>query len=217
MEDSGPTTPLSSCFGGKSEMRATVGLIGDPVKHSASPAMQSAAFAYHGLGEKYVLWPTPLAELPERIAALRSPGMRGANVTLPHKTSVLALLDDVDATVKAVGAANTIVQDTPGHLCGLNTDTQGFLRALQSVEYDPRGCSALVLGAGGAARAVVYALLSAGVRSLVVANRTGERAQRLVADMVALHPQAQLQPIALDQVALVSALARVDILINATS
>jgi shikimate dehydrogenase len=113
-------------------MIASVGLIGDPVAHSVSPAMQNAAFARYGLAESYVLWPTPAAELPRRIATLRESPLRGANVTIPHKTAVIALLDELEPTAAAIGAVNTIVRTPEGRLRGLNTDVLGFMRGAGS-------------------------------------------------------------------------------------
>lgn len=199
-------------------MIASVGLIGDPVAHSLSPAMHNAAFVYHGLADRYTLWPTPAAGLAERVAALRAAGMRGANVTLPHKTAVLPLLDSCDALAEAVGAVNTIVRQADGRLHGSNTDVPGFLQALATTGFRPEGRAAVVLGAGGAARAVAYGLVDAGVDSLVVANRSPERAEELLADVLATSvADPYLRAVTLDDPALHELLAEADLLINATS
>lgn len=196
----------------------TVGLIGDPVAHSVSPAMHNAAFAHYELPERYALWPTPAAALAHRLTALRAAGMRGANVTLPHKTAVIGLLDELDPVAAAVGAVNTIVRLPDGRLRGLNTDVAGFLRALAQAGIDPAGRAVVVLGAGGAARAVGYGLITAGVESLVVANRTVARAAALVDDLrAATGSRSRLRAIALDDAALGAALAAAEVLINATS
>ena len=126
-------------------MIASVGLIGDPVSHSLSPAMHNAAFVWYDLPDRYTLWHTPAAALPERINMLRAEGMRGANVTLPHKLAVVPLVDQVDSVVEAVGALNTIVREADGRLRGLNTDVPGFLRALQAAAFAPQGRRAVVL------------------------------------------------------------------------
>lgn len=199
-------------------MMARVGLIGDPVAHSVSPAMHNAAFAYHGLHEIYALWLTPAAELGARVGALRAEGMIGANVTIPHKTAVVPLLDVIDPVVDGVGAANTIVRGVDGRLRGLNTDVGGFLRALATTGFDPRDRAVVMFGAGGAARGVGYGLIRAGVRSLVVANRTVERAEALLADLLAT---SEAEPFLLaidpqhDDVR--AAIAEADLLVNATS
>ncbi len=197
-------------------MITTVGLIGDPVAHSVSPAMHNAAFAAHGMDEQYVLWHTPAATLPERIAQLRAPGIRGANVTVPHKTAVMSLLDTVDINAQAIGAVNTIVRDAGGRLHGLNTDASGFARALEHGGYGARGGAAVVLGAGGTARAVVYALGHVGIGSLVIANRTLARAQVLVHDMQA-QTKVRVRPLALVDAALPKAIAQADLLVNTTT
>lgn len=199
-------------------MIASVGLIGDPVAHSVSPAMHNAAFMYHGLHEKYVLWPTPAADLAQRVAAVRIAGMRGANVTLPHKTAIVPLLDAIDPVVEGVGAANTIVREPDGRLRGLNTDVGGFLRALVATGFEPQGRAVVLLGAGGAARGVGYGLIQAGIRSLVVANRTVERAEALLADVLAT-TDADPYLLAIDpqHVDFRAAIAEADLLVNATS
>jgi shikimate dehydrogenase len=199
-------------------MIASVGLIGDPVGHSLSPALQNAAFIDHGLPDSYVLWHTPAAELEQRIAGLRAEGMRGANVTLPHKTAVVSLVDTLDPMAQAVGAVNTIVRQPDGRLHGTNTDIQGFLRSLTVVDFIPAGRSVVVLGAGGAARAVVYGLLHAGVQALTIANRTPERAETLLSDALAtVDTDPFLLALALDDPDLRQAIAEADAVINTTS
>ncbi len=197
-------------------MLPTVGLIGDPVAHSVSPAMHNAAFAALGIDEEYILWHTPAPTLPERIAQVRAPSIRGANVTLPHKTVVMPLLDAVDAHAQAIGAVNTVVRDAAERLHGLNTDAPGFARALAYAGYTARGGSAVVLGAGGAARAIVYALLKDGIGEVLVANRTAARADALVRDMQP-HASVSLHALALDDAALNKALAQADLLVNTTT
>lgn len=154
-----------------------VGLIGWPVEHSVSPAMHSAAFGALGLDWRYVALPTEPAGLETTIVRLREIGFRGANVTVPHKQAVMSSLDEITPDARAIGAVNTIiVQD--GKLVGHNTDSGGFLGALQGAGFEPAGRRALVLGAGGAARAVAYALAQAG-SAIVVCNRTAQRAAEL--------------------------------------
>ena len=160
----------------------TVGIIGYPLGHSISPAFQQAAFDYYGMDARYVVWETPAEGLTQRIQSLRAPHVLGANVTVPHKEAVRSRLDTLSETAQRTGAVNTIVNppDSSG-LDGHNTDVPGFLRALkENGGFDPRGKRVLLLGAGGAARAVAYALSSVGVASLTIANRTVERAQRLI-------------------------------------
>jgi shikimate dehydrogenase len=158
-----------------------LGVAGWPVAHSRSPAMHNAALAAAGLtGWRYVKLPLPTARFAETVRALPAAGFRGLNVTIPHKEAALALADEATETAAAVGAANTLTFLPSGAIHADNTDVPGLLEALP---VDPAGRTALVLGAGGAARAAVYALRGAGAADVHVWNRTRERAERLVADL----------------------------------
>ena len=159
----------------------TVGLMGWPVEHSVSPAMHNAAFEALHLPWHYSLLPVPPGEVRSVLAQIRELGWRGINVTVPHKQAVMPYLDSLTAAGRAIGAVNTIsVQD--GCLIGHNTDGDGFLAALKEVGFDPSRRAVLVLGAGGGARSVVYALALAGC-AVTLHNRTEERAARLVRDL----------------------------------
>ncbi len=164
-------------------LRVTTGLIGGPsIARSLSPAMHRAAFAYYGLDEAYALWPLDEGAVAAQVSALRMPSMRGANVTIPHKAAALRLVDELgrEPDVKALYALNTIVRRDDGSLLGLNTDVAGFVRALRQAGFEPRGVDAVLLGAGGAARAAAWGLAAAGVRSLTVVNRSRERGHELL-------------------------------------
>jgi len=195
------------------------GVIGDPVSHSRSPALHNAAFAHLGIAARYELWPTTAADLAARVQSLRAPQMFGANVTLPHKIAVLPLLDQLDADAAAIGAVNTIIRADDGLLIGANTDAPAFLAALrEDAGYEPAGQSAVVLGASGAARAAAVALVGAGVAQLVVANRTPERAEELLADVLAgTDRDPQLFALGRDDAALPGLLADATLIVNATS
>lgn len=174
-----------------------IGLIGYPVAHSASPRMQGAAFASVGLDWQYELWNTPLDELQARVKMIRECNdIGGANVTIPHKQNVFPLMDEITPHARAIGAVNTIIKtqtsgvtqnlrglQNPGGLCQLlgdNTDWLGFLADLRYHGVQPEAVQqALVLGAGGSARAIVYALASCGVQVCVL-NRDPARAWQLV-------------------------------------
>jgi shikimate dehydrogenase len=160
-----------------------IGLIGHPVRHSVSPVFQQAGFDALGLPFCYEAWDTPAADLPERIASLRDGDRIGANVTVPHKEAVIELLDHVTDEAAAVGAVNTIVRDRL-RLVGHNTDIDGFLDALR-IEggFDVCGARVCIFGAGGAARAVVFALLHNGAASITLHNRTTARSEALVAEL----------------------------------
>jgi shikimate dehydrogenase len=158
------------------------GLIGDPVGHSLSRVMHHAAFTELGINADYALWETPLALLEGRVAALRGENMLGANVTVPHKQAVIPYLDDLSATARRAGAVNTIIP-RDGELRGDNTDVYGFARALAEVIDPGEVRRAVVVGAGGASRAVLVALQDAGVDEIVLVNRTLARAEEMVADL----------------------------------
>jgi shikimate dehydrogenase len=166
-----------------------VGLIGHPVEHSLSPAMHNSAFAVLGLNWCYLPLPVLPEQLGEAVAGLRALGFVGANVTVPHKQAVMPYLDEVTPEAQAIGAVNAIV--VREGFIGYNTDWQGFLTALSEGGFDPQDKRAVVLGAGGAARAVVYALAHARAQ-VTVLNRTPARAQALVQDFSPLFPSRSL-------------------------
>jgi shikimate dehydrogenase len=191
-----------------------VGLIGYPVKHSLSPAMHNSAFAASGLNWCYVPLPVIPERLGEAIAGLRALGFVGANVTVPHKEVVMSYLDDVTPEAQAIGAVNTIVV-REGELIGYNTDGQGFLTALSEGSFDLHGKQAVVLGAGGAARAVVYALAQAGTQ-VTVLNRSPVHAQGLVQDFSPLFPALSLRALPLTWQALEEWTTEAHLLVNTT-
>lgn len=155
-----------------------VALLGHPVQHSLSPLMHNAAFAAGGQNLVYLAFDVEPGDLVAALAGLKALGFRGANVTVPHKEAVIPYLDVVDPVAARIGAVNTIVNEDRC-LKGYNTDGSGFLRSLEEAGFDPAGKRAVILGAGGAARAVAFALATAGCGSLVLANRTPERATEL--------------------------------------
>ena len=147
-----------------------LGVLGWPVAHSRSPAMQNAALAAVGLsGWRYQLLPVPPALFIETVRALPSAGFRGANVTIPHKHAALAAATAPTERARAIGAANTLLFEPDGAIRADNTDAPGLIASLP---FPVAGRSALVLGAGGSARAAVWALLDAGADPVFVWNRT---------------------------------------------
>lgn len=162
-------------------MTRVCGVIGQSLRHSISAVFQQAAFDALGLDVSYHAWELAPDELTGHLARLRQPDALGSNVTIPYKLAVLPFLAQRDGLVDKVGAANTLVNEQ-GSLTGHNTDVGGFLRALSTDgAFDPTGTEALLLGAGGAARAVAVALLTAGVTRLWIANRHRQRADELAA------------------------------------
>ncbi len=192
---------------------ASVFLIGDPVAHSLSPAMQNAAFAALGLPHRYELLRTEEGDLPATIERLRGEDVLGANVTIPHKERVARLLDATEEEALRIGAVNTIFKRA-GALRGDNTDGIGFAAALAERALEVAGRRVLVLGAGGAARACVGQLLRAGA-SVAIANRTPSRAQALRAAMRDLPATGGALSVAAWPGP--DALARYDVLVNATA
>jgi shikimate dehydrogenase len=158
-----------------------LGVLGWPVAHSLSPTMQNAALEAAGLaGWHYQLLPVPPALFAETVTALPAAGFRGANVTIPHKEAALALATGAADRARAIGAANTLLFGDDGGIWADNTDAPALIHALQR-QIDIRASSALVLGAGGSARAAVWALSDAGAGDVRIWNRTPQRAGELAA------------------------------------
>lgn len=161
-------------------MTKHIALIGYSLKHSISPLFQQAALDFYDLDVEYEVWETNPTQLAAAVGELRYPRNLGANVTIPFKEEVLNFIDELDVVADDIGAANTIVKEDTA-LVGYNTDAPGFLRALrEDGKFDPLGKGAMILGAGGAARAVCHALLAAGVSVLTLVNRSPDRAGELV-------------------------------------
>jgi len=169
------------------------GLFGYPVGHSFSPAMHNAALRALGINWVYIAFAVQPAHLPAAVAAIRALDMPGANITVPHKEAVLHLLDEVSEAARLAGAVNTVVH-RDGVLFGDNTDGRGFLRAIAEAGFKPRGRTVVIIGAGGAARAVGTALAGAGAKRFVLVNRTLERAQQLGDLLASLGPEVRVFP-----------------------
>ncbi len=196
-------------------MTKRAGIIGFPVSHSVSPALQQAAFDYHGIEARYEYWETTPEALAERMASLRDPGVLGAQVTVPHKQEALAFVDAMSDDVRALGAVNVIANNN-GTLAATNTDVTGFVRALrEDAGADLRGKRVLLLGAGGAARAIVLGLAREGIASLAIANRTAQRARDVAA--VAAGMVSRIEAIPLSPEALASEAADADLIVNSTT
>jgi len=159
---------------------ALCGILLHPAGHTRSPAMHNAAFAHAGIDAVYLAFDVPPTRLGAAVAGARALGVRQLAISIPHKEAVGAHLDEVDETARRIGAVNTVTW-RDGRLVGSNTDWLGVVRALESVR-PLAGARAVVLGAGGAARAAVYGLLARGAR-VVVLNRTPERARALAAEL----------------------------------
>lgn len=166
-----------------------VGIFGDPVVHSLSPAMHNAAFEAMGLDYVYVPFHVKLdnnADLKKAVDGIRAMNIRGVNVTIPHKEKVAKFLDDLHESAEYVGAVNTIVNDN-GRLIGYNTDVYGYINGLEAdlelqgiKDFSLRGKKAVILGAGGSARAILAGLYLEGFDSVIIANRDVKRARKLI-------------------------------------
>ncbi|HUG96445.1 MAG TPA: shikimate dehydrogenase [Nitrososphaera sp.] len=188
-------------------------IIGDPIQHSLSPGMQNAAFAAAGLNCTYIAFRVPANELKESVESLRSINVSGFNITVPHKVEVMKYLDELDASAKKAAAVNT-VNNIEGIFRGYNTDIDGFIKPLRKRHVDFQGMRVLVLGAGGAARAVVAALAQeGGIARVIIANRDAQRAGELASIGSGLGLKCETLP--LDKAQEVS--AECDMIVNATT
>ncbi len=189
-------------------------LIGDPVEQSLSPPIHNAAFRALGLNCAYVALRVPKQFLTDAIGGIRALNIAGFNITTPHKIGIVGLLDELDESASLVGAVNTVKNDR-GKLIGFNTDGEGALRALKEKVGSVRGKEVVLLGAGGAARAIAFSLSKAGAR-LTIANRTVPRAKAL-ASTIGQKLGMEVKVASLNRAELTGALKNADVLINATS
>lgn len=172
-----------------------LGIIGYPVAHSISPVMHNEAFKNQQMNCHYGAFSVDPANLKAAIEGIRALGLLGVNVTIPHKEAVIPLLDEVAPTAKQLGAVNTIV-NRGGRLIGYNTDGWGFISSLEEAGVRPAGLNAVVLGAGGAARAVAVHLALAGVATLTLSNRTSSRAEALAETVKQAAPDLPVKAVA---------------------
>lgn len=193
-----------------------VGLLGWPVEHTISPAMHNAAFLAAGLNWRYVPLPVRPGRVAQAMSGLQALGFAGCNVTIPHKRAVMEHLDHASDQAQAIGAVNTVVIKPDGRMLGDNTDAAGFLRSLVESGFHPQRRRAMVIGAGGSARAVANALASVGT-SITIVNRTLSRAESLVADLSSLYPSLPILSRRLTPAVLCQEILSNHLLVNATS
>ena len=158
-----------------------LGIIGYPIDHTLSPVMQTAALKAAGLGYSYIALSIQKGRLIFAVDGLRALDFRGVNVTIPHKSIIIPMLDALDADAKAIGAVNTVVNDG-GRLTGYNTDVTGFLKALSEVNFMPEDCNATVLGAGGSARAVIWGLCKRNAARIAIGVRNPDKYKSIIED-----------------------------------
>jgi shikimate dehydrogenase len=184
------------------------GLLGWPVAHSRSPVIHNHWLAQYGIPGRYVLFPVPPEKLEAAVRGLSALGLRGCNVTTPHKQAIFPLLDRVDDLARRIGAVNTVVVEQDGTLTGFNNDGNGFIQSLRDADpqWRPDAGPITVLGAGGAARAVVASLAAQGAREIRVTNRTRDKAEEIadaIGSVVKVVPWEQREE-ALDDIALLA-------------
>ena len=186
-------------------------LLAYPAGHSISPTMHNAAFEHLGLPFHYQALEVAPENLSDAMDKLREPQVAGSNVTVPHKQAVIPYMDSLSDVAKQIGAVNTII-NTNGKLHGHNTDASGYLRSLQDIHFSPEGKSVVMIGAGGAARAVLYALLEAKASEVFIWNRTVEKATSLAEDFATL---GKISAVTTDN--LKEAIRNCQLLVNTTS
>ncbi|WNF21795.1 shikimate dehydrogenase [Mesobacillus jeotgali] len=160
-------------------MKKLFGVIGDPIAHSMSPAMHNDLFELYGIDAVYLPFHVSKGNLEAAVKGLKALGVSGFNVTIPHKTDIIPYLDKVDPLARAIGAVNTVKNEN-GLLVGYNTDGPGFVKGLESMAADLASRSALIIGAGGAARAIYFSMAQAGIEKIDIYNRTTDKAEELV-------------------------------------
>ncbi|MGI9554060.1 MAG: shikimate dehydrogenase [Thermodesulfobacteriota bacterium] len=194
------------------------GIFGHPIEHSLSPVMQNNAFSELDLDSVYVAFDVPPPSLSEAVSAIRALGISGINVTVPHKEAIMAHLDEISTDAMLVGAVNTI-SNIEGRLIGFNTDVGGFLRALKDdLDFTPEGKKVFLVGAGGAARAVIVGLGRNYVSEIIIANRTLSNAENLAKEFGDQFPKVEIKAVMLsDELRIKQCIDKSDILINASS
>lgn len=194
------------------------GVFGYPVEHTLSPIIHNAAFEYFGLNYVYLPFLVKPEDIKPALVGMKTLDICGVNLTIPHKETCIPYLDSIDDDARIIGAVNTIKLEK-GKLKGYNTDADGFVLSLKNETSftKPKGKTAFVLGAGGASRAVVYALAKEKVRRIIVANRTSDRAKKLVHEMSKRFPLCKIEAIGIDEKSIEGYLRESNLLVNATS
>jgi len=198
-------------------LQQILGIIGYPVSHSLSPLMHNTAIKSLGLNYSYHAFEVKPGDIPDAVRGIRAMGIKGINVTIPHKEAVIPLLDEISSDARLMGAVNTISLQGE-RLVGHNTDGRGFVQSLKSeAGVHPRKKNILLLGAGGAARGLAIQLASEGASRIVIANRTYQRAERLSNDLLQKTGYAASTPLPLENSVIRDCMDDMDIIINTTS
>lgn len=194
-----------------------LGIFGYPIEHTLSPQMHNAAIEVLGLDMVYLPFEVRPEGLGIAVEAIRSLGILGVNVTIPHKSAIIPYLDRISEEARVIGAINTIV-NRGGELIGYNTDGEGYVRSLKrELDFDVKGKKVLILGAGGAARGILVSIAREGPKDVIVANRTITKASTLVRELKGLFPDVGMTALGLIPEILKVHLGGTALLINATS
>jgi shikimate dehydrogenase len=197
-----------------SGMTRIYGIIGDPVTHSLSPLMHNTAFKAMGLNCIYIPFQVKKTELKAAIEGIRALNIHGLNVTMPHKLTIIPLIDRLDPLAERIGAVNTVINNE-GTLTGYNTDAHGFIRALLDNGINPQGKKVVVFGAGGVSRAICFALAEKDCVISIV-NRTIDRARKL-AKLISIASRHDVKSFGMFRENQCEALDKADIVVNATN
>ncbi|MEA3421984.1 MAG: shikimate dehydrogenase [Acidobacteriota bacterium] len=194
------------------------GVFGYPITHSLSPILHNAAFDQLGLNFVYLPFLVRPEDLEEAIKAIRALNMVGVNITVPFKEKVITYLDELSPEAKMIGAVNTIYNEK-GKLIGCNTDIDGFIRSLTTAgKFNPQGKNVLLMGAGGAGSAISFALIKAGVKKLMITNRTNEKSKALLNHLREIFKnKCKLSFLDFSRRNMPEIMSKVDLFINATS
>ncbi len=160
-------------------LKKLYGVIGDPIAHSMSPAMHNDLFAFYGVDAEMFAFHIKGSNLEDAVKGFKAINLSGFNVTIPHKSAIMPLLDEIDPLAAAIGAVNTVV-NKDGKLIGYNTDGTGYFAGIKQVVADVEGKTVLLVGAGGAAKAIYYTMAYEGVKRIDIANRTPQSAENLI-------------------------------------
>ena len=194
-----------------------IGIIGKNIENSLSPLIHSQIILKHSLNFCYLPFQVAKTDLGKAIQGIKALNIRGVNITFPYKEKVIKFLNEVEESARRIGAVNTIVNNN-GILIGYNTDVIGFKKSLQEDgKFAIKGEKAVILGAGGAARAVVYALLEEGIEEICIFNRTLEKAKKIKQNLSSFFPKSCISVFPLEKEDLKDKIEKVHLLINTTS
>lgn len=194
-----------------------LGLIGNPVEDSLSPRLHNRAIKKLGLDYRYFAFKVNKGSVDKAIVGARELGLKGLNITVPHKETAVEYMEDLSRSARVMGAINTVTFNDDGGIEGSNTDWRGFLKSLELHEFDPEGQSCLVFGAGGAAAGVVYGLVRKGAKRIIIVNRTEAKGVELEGKVEGLSPGVNLEVRPLSGSDIGKKVDRSDLVVNATS